>query len=538
MNVIEEYFLEIIKIILTMTFTGSMVSLFLFAIKPFIKDKLPKSFQYYMWFPVIIALMLPLSKIVVIPAPSNSAASMKSMNDIAQWVTDTAFEKPVNFILAPQTGNGQEILQTTERSPSIAMIIFILWQLGMISVLSFNIICYVLYVRRIKKHNKSADQQDIELLDELSGSKNTPRLYKNSMVATPVLIGVFRPEIILPDKKYEDRKLQGILLHEITHMRKYDIAVKWLLILVGALHWFNPIIYFVLREMNKACELACDESVIKNFDNDSKQHYGDALIMVAADASRKIPISITMFNNKKILKERLGAIMQHKEFPKKAIYLSCLLLAMIICGTFYLGMARSSVNSENGSAIAYADENSIQSQRYLKEFEVEQALCDYDKDNIVKVYVHAGISDNEIIDANIFVVCKDEITDVDEQDKIKAIAAEHFDIDAQNVYIEYVDSEPFIQGSNADETAMESQRRLKEYEVQQALCNYDKDNIALVAVHVGISDNEIIDANIFIVGKDEVTDADEQEKIKAIVAEHLNIDAQNVYVEYMNNEAF
>lgn len=442
MNIIEEYFIEIVKVILTMTFTGSIVSIFLFAIKPMIKDKLPKSFQYYMWFPVIIALILPLSKIVVMPAWSSSATSIKSMHDIAQWISDTAFEKPVNFVLVPQVGNEQKILQTTTRFPSIATILFIFWQFGMILVLSFNIICYVRYVRRLKKYNISADQQEIELLNKLSGSKNTLRLYKNSIVTTPILIGVFRPEIILPYKKYEDMKLQGILLHEITHMRKYDIAIKWLLILVGALHWFNPMIYFVRREINKACELACDESVIKKLDNDGKQHYGDALITVAADAIRKIPISITMFEDKKNLKERLDAIMKYKDFPKKTIHLSYILLVIIICGTFYLGIARSSTNRENGSIITYADATPMQRQKLKlkKKIEVKQALCDYDEDNIVEVSIYLNDSDNEIISANIFVVSKDEIADVDE---LKAIASEHLNLDAQNINLICMDSETF-----------------------------------------------------------------------------------------------
>ena len=346
MNVFDEFFTEIVKSVFTMTFTGSIVSILLFAIKPIIKDKLPKSFQYYMWLPVIISLILPLSKIVVIPAPSSPATSVRSMNDVVRWVSDTAFEQPVNFALVPQAGSEQESLQTTAYSANVGAILFILWQSGMVLVLGFKIICYVLYVRRLKKFNMSAEQQETELLNKLSGSKKTPRLYKNPMVATPVLIGVLRPEVILPDKKYEETKLQGILLHEITHMRKHDIAVKWLLILVGALHWFNPIIYFVLKEINKACELACDESVIKKFDIDGKQHYGDALIMVAADSMRKIPISITMVENKKNLKERLDAIMKHKEFPKKTIFLSCILLVIIVCGTLYLGISRSSTDPE------------------------------------------------------------------------------------------------------------------------------------------------------------------------------------------------
>ena len=82
----------------------------------------------------------------------------------------------------------------------------------------------------------------------------------------------------------------------------------------------------------------------------------------------------------------------------------------------------------------------------FKEHEVMQALCDYDKDNIVKVYVHAGTSDNEIITATIFLVIKDEIADADEQE-LKAIAAELLNIDSENVYVEYIDIETFTQGT-------------------------------------------------------------------------------------------
>ena len=315
MSVAEEYVMEIVKLILAMTLTGSTVSFFLFAIKPIIKNKLPKAFQYYMWFPVIMAFLLPLSQIVAIPALGSPAMPMKSTQDIAQWIVDKASVQPIDFLLAPQMENGQEALKTTT-------VFFLFWQLGMILFFSFQIVCYALYVQRLKKYNRNANQQEMELLHGLSGSKNAPGLYKNPAAATPVLVGIFRPAIILPDKKYEDIELQSILLHEITHMRKHDIVIKWLLILVGALHWFNPVTYFVRREIDRACELACDESVIKKLDNAGRQHYGNALIMVAADIIRKVPISMPMLKDKKNLKERLNAIMKHKDFPKKTIYLS------------------------------------------------------------------------------------------------------------------------------------------------------------------------------------------------------------------------
>lgn len=299
MTVVEEYSVEIIKLILSMTFTGSIISFFLFILKPIIKDKLPKLFQYYMWFSVVIALMLPVSKIFVIPISNHSVMSVKPMYDIIQRKSDTASEKPINLLFTSQNGNEQNVPQITY-FPSTAAILFVFWQLGMSLFLGFNIICYVSYVRRLNKHNISAERQEIELLNDLLERKNSLRLYKNSIVETPILIGFFRPAVILPNKKYEDIKLRNILLHETTHMKRYDIFVKWLLIFVGAVHWFNPLVYFVRREMNKACELACDEAVIKRFDINEMQQYGDTLIAVAADSIRKLPLSITMFEDKKI----------------------------------------------------------------------------------------------------------------------------------------------------------------------------------------------------------------------------------------------
>lgn len=127
--------------------------------------------------------------------------------------------------------------------------------------------------------------------------------------------------------------------------------------------------------------------------------------------------------------------MKCKNFPRKILYLSCALLAVIICGAILFCIN----NSDQGDARTSTDENSIQRQGNLKEIEVMQALQNYDKDNIEDVAVHVETSDLEIISANIFVICKDKIIDSAEQDKIKAIALECLNLDSQNVNIEYGD---------------------------------------------------------------------------------------------------
>lgn len=438
MTVVEEYSVEIMKLILSMTFTGSIISFFLFMTKPVIKDKLPKSFQYYMWFSVVIALLLPVSIIIVIPVSNHLLVPMKPMCDITQWITDSISKKPINFVFTTQNVNEQNIHQITY-FPSTAIVLFILWQLGMILVLGFNIICYASYVRRLNKHNICVNRQEIELLNNLSERKNTLRLYKNPIVKTPILIGFFHPAIILPDKKYEDIRLRNILMHEITHMKRHDIFVKWLLIFVGAIHWFNPLVYFVRREMNKACELACDESVIKGLDISEMQQYGDTLIAVAADSIRKMPLFITMFENKENLKERLDAIMKHKKYSRRIVIAASLFLAIIVCALFGLSTLQG---IENGHS--YADNYpSPQDQKHIKEIELKNILCNYDKKSIAEAYAFLSDSDGEITNAYITIICQGKKPDFEMQSGIKSLASEELELDVQNIHVDYVDFESF-----------------------------------------------------------------------------------------------
>lgn len=444
MTVVEEYSVEIIKFILSMTFTGSIISFFLFTLKLIIKNKLPKSFQYYMWFSVVIALILPVSKIIVIPIPNNSVMPIKSVYDIAQWISDTASENPISFVFTPRNENEKNVQQIAY-FPSTAVILFVFWQLGMILIFGFNSICYVSYVRRLNKHNIGAERQEIELLNSLLERKNSLQLYKNSIVETPILIGVFHPAIILPDKKYEDMKLRNILMHEITHVKRYDIVIKWLLIFVGAVHWFNPLVYFVHREMNKACELACDESVIKRLDISGKQQYGNTLIAVAADSIRKMPLSITMFEDKENLKERLGAIMKHKKHSKRTIIVASIILITVICTILGFSTLHGIENEHS-----YADNFPLpQDQKNIKAIELRDVLRKYDEKNIVEAYVYLSDLDGVITNAYLTIICQEKNPHSEMQNGIKSLVAEELGLDIQNIYVDYMDYESFTSDERA-----------------------------------------------------------------------------------------
>lgn len=215
--------------------------------------------------------------------------------------------------------------------------IFALTTMGFV-VFIFDIVQYLIFIIKLRHKRLFVKENEMVLLRQLCGKRKPPRLYRSPIAPTAMLIGSFKPVIYLPDIEYSEVQLRNVLLHELMHVRRHDIIVKWIATLTVHIHWFNPLAYFMRREIDRACELSCDEGVIKSLDNAGKQSYGDTLIAMAADIKTpKTIVSTTMCEEKKALKERLGSIMKHKIFPVRAIAFSYVLVVALLCGMVVLG---------------------------------------------------------------------------------------------------------------------------------------------------------------------------------------------------------
>lgn len=152
-----------------------------------------------------------------------------------------------------------------------------------------------------------------------------------------------------------------------------------------------------------------------------------------------MPLSITMFENKENLKERLDAIMKHKKYSRRTVIAASLFLAGIVCVIFGLSTLQG---IENGHS--YADNYpSPQDQKHIKEIELKNILCNYDKKSIAEAYAFLSDSDGEITNAYITIICQGEKPDFDMQSGIKSLASEELELDVQNIHVDYVDFESF-----------------------------------------------------------------------------------------------
>jgi len=130
-------------------------------------------------------------------------------------------------------------------------------------------------------------------------------------------------------------------------MKRFDIAVKWLSLLACAMHWFNPLVWVARREIDRVCELSCDEAVIHNMDVQDKQSYGDTLIDLSSNTKIPLPVlSTTMHVEKRAIKERLTSIMKSKKYTKLTIIISLLVLLAAVLTACTLGGAGNSQSAE------------------------------------------------------------------------------------------------------------------------------------------------------------------------------------------------
>ena len=64
-----------------------------------------------------------------------------------------------------------------------------------------------------------------------------------------------------------------VFMHELTHYKRHDLAIKWFSLFVNAIHWFNPLSYLLCRNISDACEVSCDIAVTKNMTEEEQKLY-------------------------------------------------------------------------------------------------------------------------------------------------------------------------------------------------------------------------------------------------------------------------
>jgi len=99
----------------------------------------------------------------------------------------------------------------------------------------------------------------------------------------PATFGVFRACVVIPRSLVgllHPDEMRLVLLHELTHVRRWDVLLDRIAALLVAIHWFNPVAWMALGYLRRERELACDSAVLQYLGGHESRHYGHALLKV------------------------------------------------------------------------------------------------------------------------------------------------------------------------------------------------------------------------------------------------------------------
>ncbi len=144
----------------------------------------------------------------------------------------------------------------------------------------------------------------------------------------PMLIGFCKPVIVLPERNYDAQELALILRHELVHYKQHDLWYKLILLAANAVHWFNPMVWLMVRQANKDIEQVCDDVVVAGKDIDYRKAYSMTLLNAMASKGG-IAMSTYLSKDAQDVKKRFSDILNPKQHKRGFIVLLMVMLATL-----------------------------------------------------------------------------------------------------------------------------------------------------------------------------------------------------------------
>lgn len=323
------------KAILLTSSVGTVFAIILGLLRPITRKNFSSSWHYYIWLVVLITMMLPIQlNLPSVPAQSPPAYSMPSAqtDPLLEHVEaveplDTQFSPPANLPQTKETWKLPDLLILTEKQVEG---LSLLWAIVAVVLFLIKLVNYWMFLFKIRTHSEIIS---CPRLGEYTNRKVTVRV--SDTISSPLLIGVAKPTLLLPNSEITPDQLHNILAHEMTHLKRRDILYKWFVNIVKCVHWFNPAIYFIGNQISIDCEISCDLAVVDNMDQTEEQRYVSTILALISSRSRNIPLTTAMAGNKQSLKRRFTMIKNRKKFSKKAMIISLVIAAALLIGAVF-----------------------------------------------------------------------------------------------------------------------------------------------------------------------------------------------------------
>ncbi len=335
----ETFLLNLLKTSLL----GSLAVLTMLALKPLWRERYRAKTRCWLWLCLAVFLLLPvdfsLENAPVQAAPPKDytlfvgtdkttvMATDNLFGDMAESSGQTPTEVRDAIIERPVTNPEQK----TTRYIPVTALLFGGYLAGAAAFLLYQGGCYVHFRRTVRRWKRDVARADYAaMLSDTARDLgvSAPEMIVCEAVTTPAVTGLFRPRLLLPHERYDVQELRYILRHELCHLKRRDMLLKLVLLAANAMHWFNPIVYLMLRQADEDIELACDSAATDDLDRAERAAYSRTLLAAVQSNVRALPATTCFGGTVERLKRRITNVLGAQK--KRGLGVVALVLALTL----------------------------------------------------------------------------------------------------------------------------------------------------------------------------------------------------------------
>ncbi|UNK18703.1 M56 family metallopeptidase [Paenibacillus sp. N3/727] len=291
-----------IKWLLMTSLTGSVASSLFILLRTKLASKYGGRRYYYASLMALSLFILPLHFNVSINQPLFSLYEKQVQPDSTSAVIEMT--AAIGSSMPDQTASASTTSENQDFSIlSVDQWILGIWMVGCLAMLYRYFFAYF----RFKK--QAIQSSPIDRIGDL-------KVVVSDYVHSPMLIGFFKPTIVMPNANINAEDYQLALQHEWIHYKQRDAWIKLMAVLVNCLHWFNPVSYLALANISEACEYAVDEQITKGLKTTEKKRYSE---MILHFASSSPVLNSNLAQPKKQLCRRFSLIMKRNTGSGKTV---------------------------------------------------------------------------------------------------------------------------------------------------------------------------------------------------------------------------
>ncbi|MGH4124689.1 MAG: M56 family metallopeptidase [Clostridium sp.] len=330
--------------IILLSIMGSIVSIAILVIKAVFRQKLSAKVHYYIWFLLVLKIIIPLN-IQSHLNPFNFINGESQRYDVYSIVKQNlARSTTLNINNNANINKIQESSVVKANFENTRVVDnnrlgfnyktgALIWLIGALSILLYIIIVNIMLWISIKKSPR-CERTGIDKILQVAKL----RLKVNSKISviyekhlkSPAVYGIIRPKILISENiinRLTPEELKFVFLHEVTHIKRKDLVINVIIMLLQVIYWFNPLICYSLYQFKQDCEVACDATALTVLSSKEVIEYGQTIINMLKILSKSDLAMGTLGFSNKFSKRRITMITL---FSKKSITWTIVALSLVL----------------------------------------------------------------------------------------------------------------------------------------------------------------------------------------------------------------